>query len=398
MQFLAVTDKTNKRLDEPVDKLNKIKRFGWDNLYPQQVEAAIQFSGTASSCAEIYQDFVQGEGFEDEELNNIVINRDGETMYDLLEYIAYDMSRHQGFSIHMNYNLLGEITELRRIKFKQCRLGVPDDRGYIGKVAISSKWTTAYLWSNKSADAHIKYIHKFNPIEKVLLQQIADAGTISKYTGQVLYWTPETDMYPLSPFDSVLEDIDTDAQIKLFKNNGIKTNFLASHIFKYFGDKEGEQALQSIEELKEELVKFQGPDSKKIMLALLGDVNPELAKLPLLEKVDIQNFDKLYEYTERSVRSNIIDSRKIPQALFSKFEGNALGQSSKIFSEAAQQYNRVTFRERMTIKRQLEKVAPLFPALRDRDFTIKELYSGYTQMVEGQDNQPNQQQNELTNQ
>lgn len=392
MQYHAVTNQVQPRLEEPLDNLKKIKLFGRDNLYPQKVEAVIDFSGTAASCVDIYQDFIQGEGFEDETLEQVVVNRDGETLYDILDYVADDLARFKGFAIHCNFNLLGEIVSVRRLKFKQCRLGEPDGRGYVNKIAISRRWNEIYNLTNEKAQ-DVDYIYKFNPNPKVLQAQIEEAGGITAYKGQVFYYTPETDVYPKSPLDSVLEDIETDAHIKAFKNNSVKNNFLAFYIFKYYGSFEGPNDPKK-RALLEELALFQGPNSKKVMLAELGDnVDPDLAKASLLEKVDLQDFDRLYEYTENSVKRNIIDNRKIPQALFSKFEGNNLGISSQIFSDACKQYNRVTFRERKTVKQAFEKIAKYFPLIKDRDFTIKELHAG----LEEEEPETNQQ-NEITDQ
>lgn len=368
----------SKRLPQVVEVSKDLTRYDLDNCYPERVERLISASGTASAATSIYQDFLLGEGFVDDSINEIVINRWGDTMFDLLEQIAHDMAWFNNFSFRIDWNLLFEISALTYVDAKFCRFGVPNSAGYISNIYVHNNWEQDYHKTRDPNKKPTKY-YRFNPIDKVIFEQIKADGGIRNYKGQIFYWTPKRQSYSKCPLDAVLEDVETDAQAKWFKNTGIKTNFMAGHIFKDPTNYEGgdtEEAGDDEKAMGDALKKFQGAENT-MKLLWMKNFPPDLLekKINLLEKVDIQDIDRLYQYTEESVKSNIIDHLKIPQVLFSKYDGNSLGQGSEIYKEASQQFNLVTRNTRMKITRALEKIAQYYPVLRDKDLSIKELYA-----------------------
>lgn len=377
----------SRRLPSRLEISDKLTAYDIDNLYPERIDRLINASGTATSCTSIYQDFLMGEGFVDESLNDLVINRRGETLLDLLELITYDFSRFNGFAVKVDYNMLLEVSGLTHVDFKYCRLGLPDSANYINQILVHNNWEQDYNKTRKPYEKP-KYYDRYNPIDSVIAAQIKRDKGIRQFKGQIFYWTPRRQSYPLAPLDAVIEDVETDAQTKYFKNRGIKTNFMAGHIFK---DPTKYETEEEEREQQENLEKFVGAENVAKIFWLPGFPADLLQqKINLFEKVDIQDIDRLYEYTETSVKANIIDHLKIPQVLFSKYDGNSLGQGSQIFQEASKQFNLVTRGQRMKIQQALEKMAANFPLLSGRDFTIKELYSSEEQRWEEATIQPNE--------
>lgn len=369
----------SKRHPAVLETSKNLLRYDYDNFYPERVERLIAASGTASAATSIYQNFLLGEGFVDESVNDIIINRRGDTMYDLLEHIANDMGMFHNFAFKVDWNLAFDIAAITPVDAKYCRFGIPDSAGYIHKILVHDNWEGDYEKTRDPNKKPTKY-HRFNPIDRVIIAQIQEDGGIKKYKGQIFYWTPKRQSYSKAPLDAVLEDVETDAETKIFKNKGIKTNFLAGHFFKDPNKYEDAAAERKMQKRLEEFVG--AGNTAKIFW--MQEFPPELLekKINLFEKVDIQNIDKLYQYTEESVRSNIYDHLKIPQVLFSKFQGNGLGQSAEIYKQAAQQFNLVTRGTRTKMTRALEKIAEFYPPLRGRNLDIKELYADDMPQIE----------------
>jgi len=104
-----------------------------------------------------------------------------------------------------------------------------------------------------------------------------------------------------------------------------------------------------------------------------------------LQKVDIQDYDGLYEYTENSSRDNIIKSFLIPPVLLVRTSGS-LGTSKEI-SDATEFYNAITADDRLIIEEILKQVFSNFSynICPSKDYSIlplkveKELDVAYSQ-------------------
>ena len=110
--------KPQKRIDIDYELRFKMQRYGSDNLYPQNVVDITNASGTAKLCLSRYEKFVEGYGFNNEAFSELKINRDGVTMDDLLKSVAGDLTRFSGFALQVNYNVLGQVTEVNHLPFR----------------------------------------------------------------------------------------------------------------------------------------------------------------------------------------------------------------------------------------------------------------------------------------
>jgi len=85
-----------------------------------------------------------------------------------------------------------------------------------------------HVKKKKFAPTDIIYIDKYDLSS--VAEQVEACGGWENYKGQVFYWNGELDDYNLCPFDPVLEDMITEAQVKKFKHSTATDNFLASHL------------------------------------------------------------------------------------------------------------------------------------------------------------------------
>lgn len=343
-------DKTKKKL-----KTNPIKGLGiisydYDNAYPQRVEQIALSSSTGTNCLRIRKKFIAGLGISDPELWKMVINSDGLTLDQFVRNIAGQIANNEGFAFHVNRNLNYKITEINLMKFKDFRL--PEKKG-TGTIEFYDDWGNDKNKKIKKEDIIVYDLFTNDKTE--IIRQIGD--DFDSWKGQVYYYTPVEDEYPLAFFDSVLEDMETDAELKLFRKRTVKSNFLGSHIL-VVGEEENATVDDAITEtgvdsdpLLKSLDDLQGGENAgKIMV--VEKSRPE--DVFELHKVDIQNYDNLYVNTGKDTKDAIIEGFLQPKALHLK--GSASLGENKELENATKFYNSITEEERMIISEMLQKV------------------------------------------
>ena len=69
--------KSSRRIDISYIQSLGIQSYGDDNLYPQTLRNIIAASSTGSECSERFADFIEGNGFMNEQFSSYVVNRRG---------------------------------------------------------------------------------------------------------------------------------------------------------------------------------------------------------------------------------------------------------------------------------------------------------------------------------
>jgi len=337
--------KIQKRIVRRDDRTLGIINYDIDNAYPQRVVDIVNGSGVAKSCIDIFFKFINGSGFADTALGNTVVDGDRLTADKLLRRVAFDYAMHGGFAIHKNYDITGKETTSSHVPFSHCRIGIDKDKKPVS-IAVYPDWAREV--EKRIDKAKIDFIDLYDPDPEVVREQIAKAGGIENYKGQVCYYGAGGEVaYPLSPFDSELEDIETDSQIKLFKYRNISGSFMASHMLVRYGQAEGDNDTEDgmVEQIKE----FQGAENfNKVMLI---DVDTPEQKPELLPFTH-QNNDKLFEYHEKSTQDNIRKVFAIPTVFLEAVAGS-LGLSAQL-DDAVSFYNRMTQDERAVLEETLD--------------------------------------------
>jgi hypothetical protein len=327
-------------------------------------------SGRATLCLNAYGRFLQGKGFVNESLNDIIINKKRETLWLLYKSVIENYSKYKGFAIHINYNAAYEIVELQSIPFEYTRLTTPDDTEYIGKIAVYDDWARekSLRTISRIMRMDIKAIHVFNPLPEVIQAQVEKVGGWDKYRGQIFWHSDKgPSKYPLCSLDSVLEDCVTDGQIKAFKYNNITTNFLASHLLvtrKVEGKGDTDQEPKEFEKM---IVQFQGAENPNKIMHVEADYDEDI---PTLEKFEHVNDDKLFEYTEKSIHENIRKELLIPPVIVGDLIAGKLGTSEEIY-DAYALYNALTFKERQELTKLFSSFLQLWHNDLGDDFTIE---------------------------
>lgn len=334
-----------------------------DNAYPERMDRLINNSVTAKSAAAIMVQYFIGKGYG--EHDNLVVNKDKNLkLIDFADDVADDLVKQRGVFVHINWNALYQITDFSVIPYEWCRIGKADSNDYAGKIAICKEWL-------KPKRSDIQLIDIYNPRKKVIDAQVGKAGGWEHYKGQVLFINMDTKLlYPLSRIDSVAEDCDSEAQASVYKNRLLRKGFFGNTLVvtrPLVGDglELGSKALQDAESERE---RFQqaikdslGAENTGGVLCLEMDFAGEkLEDAILIKQIESRIDDKLFNYTETSVRENILVAfNNLPAGLIKTNETSLFGNSGEAIREMKRTYWENTTKERLfltsVINRLLEK-------------------------------------------
>jgi hypothetical protein len=330
-----------------------ILNYDLDNAYPQRMLELVAASPTAKDCWNKRAKFIAGNGFETPALGKQIINQKGLTLAKLLKAVATDKALFTGFGIHVNYNANFKICSVNYVKFEDIRLGDTDCPDTADKYALYSDWGRK-TWKNIMR-SKIMFLDKYNPDTETIKNQVIAAGGWKNYKGQLYYFNPEVDDYPLIEADSVWEDFETEAGIKIFNNREVTTGFLPSTmLFMQARREEADNSRPDSEQLpyanlpsqlEKDLGSFQGAKSaQKIIVIEYEDENSK----PEFKPYSIQNNDKLFETTERSVESRIIKGFSIPKELINSDGTSGLSNGGEK-KQAIREFNDNTAPERLEL-------------------------------------------------
>ena len=357
---IAKLKKASQRIDVSYLSTLGIKAYGANNLYPQQAKAILDSSSTGAQCADRYARFIEGDGFVDASLSDLVLNRYGETADDILSGICQDLANYGGFALHVNYDLNCKVCEVQQVPFESCRLQEDDDAGYIAHIITHPDWTGRTTRNSKivrvSKDT-ISTFDRYNPDPNIVRAQILASGGIEYYQGQIMWVSMAgRDRYPLPKYDRVLTELSTDEGLANIKFRNARCNFLPSAfvISKY------SQALNEADEqdrqlftngFAESLEQFQGDESGNVLLSMTianDEEKPEIVPFP------VQNFDKDFEVTDKSVVERIYSA--FEQEPFLCVRNGKVGFSGTLIHDCYSYYSSLVTKEQRTIERALAKV------------------------------------------
>lgn len=373
------TKKPEKRIDINYVQRFHMQSYGRDNLYPQNIMSIVKASGTATLCLSRYEKFVEGYGLQDDVLADMIINRDGNTIDNLLKSIACDLTRFGGFALHVNYNVLGQITEVSIVPFEQLRLGETDDNGYVSEILQHCDWRGEKTKNGKRqlvTEQSITRFKVFNPDPNVVIKEIEDCDDIEHYNGQILWLSMDgKNEYPTPIYDAAVTEISTDEGLGNVKYRNVRNNFLvACMLVAKKGapriNSEGEEIEDDTQLISDEdLVQFQGDSqSSKILYVELENDEDE----PKIVNFPTRNLDKEFQVTDTSVVERIY--AQFHQELFYSIRIGKLGFSGDVMQDAYEYYAGEVTNEQRFIERALDTVFKYwFDNSISRNFSIKPL-------------------------
>jgi disulfide oxidoreductase YuzD len=335
-----------------------VMKFGEKDDYPNVIEKVVASSVTATATAEIFAKFLTGGGFEQPGLNDMVIGRDVRgkelRMLDLLRLFSQSVSVFNGIYVHLPMNVDGQIEDPKMMNFKHCRFTKLDDIGYTNSIAVNKKFGSGEKFKQ---DETVEYSIFNNSID-VVRAQIKKAGTIEDYKGQMYFqfWDNRY-LYPLSPYDPVYLDADTEWQVSLYKNRELRNGFMLRYLLRiaeFENEKNKQDFLNMIEGAE-------GADGLRVIV-LEDEVDETTNQIKdsgafKLEKIDSSINDKLFENWETSLSNKIRKANKALPAILIDYETSALGNTSgEAVKQAVAFYNGMTKDDRTLMSRVFSEI------------------------------------------
>lgn len=352
-------DKTIKKVDEGV---NGLMSFGENNDYPQLMEKIINSSVTAKTSANVYSKFLAGAGFE-ADINKIKVGTDSRgkkiTIQSLLREFTKALSRNNGAYIHCNFTNEQKIKNVHLKPFKNCRFAIPDDTGYSAKILVYDNWEKDRNKKYKKQD--INNFNVFNLEEKVFIAQIKEVKGVENYKGQIFFlFTDNEYFYPLSNYDEVYLDCDTESQLALFRNRQTRNGFFKKTIMRVQEATSEEDANKLADSARQSL----GVDGDGFwIIEDEVDENGEFSENTgfKIEQLDSDLEDELFKDWPKELANNIRKSAKGIPAILIDYEDNKLGSTSgESIIQATNFYNAITQDDRTAVEEAFEEIFTVF--------------------------------------
>jgi len=324
----------------------------FDNLYPQKVISVAQKSWALTSALETFKDFIIGDGLGEQD--QLVINEKEQTLFELLTYIAKDKSKF-GFAIHVNYNALGQITELQTLDFEDLRFNNE------AKIVYNPDWSNRYATENHEKET---VYNLFKP--ETVLEEIKEVG-IENYTGQIYYYTGQNKLYPLSTFDSALEAGQYQADQSLASLRNIQNGFSLGGAFIYPKNLEHQDEKQDV--LTDLNNNATGGNNQGRIWTMGVPAGIEgIEKMTQFIPFERTDIDSLYTNQNKEAREAVFSVFRQPAILNAISESGMFNQQS--LQDAFVFYNSIVEKDRKEVEKTLNKIMS-FSVWGNLNLTIK---------------------------
>lgn len=314
---------------------DRIIPYDKDNLYPNKIKTIALRSGTTKGAISKLSEFISGEGFTQ---MGTIVNRENQTLWDILRFISYQKSMFGGYALHFNYNLLGQIVEINPINFEFVRWAKTLD-----KFIVNPDW-----YRKNRRKEEIEYL-PFNPDNVV--NEIKQVG-IENYNGQLYYWIPNiSDYYNVTDWDSVLDDAQFEAEAKLYSLSSIQNDYSLSGIISYPKNITNKE---EIDDIKDNLSQDKGA-AQAGGIRVVGALPSEgLTNWKWFTPISRNNIDNLHTNQIERAKFNIYAAFKMPPILCGVATSGMFNQES--FMDAFNYYNSATETDRKEVERELNKI------------------------------------------
>lgn len=204
--------------------------YGLKDAFPLEWTELIDNSPSSASCFSTLKDFIEGYGFSDESLEDRIVNRQGQTLWQIHQASSESLSRFDGFAWLLRFNGGGQVTDWTLLPFESCRLGKPDSSGYISKIHYNPFFGTKDYKQQESICYNI-----WNP-ESVQAEILKEGD---KFKGQVFWFgttSPLSPYYPRPEAYSAFRWMEIEAGVAKYHTGNINRGFMPKFMMTIFGD------------------------------------------------------------------------------------------------------------------------------------------------------------------
>ena len=333
--------------------------FGRDNNYPEKIDYLLKNSISGRRSVNLMTKFIIGKGVET--INEKKVN-ENQSFFDFIRDIAEQITIYRGVYVAAEFNAAGQITQLKVPPFFSIRKTKKDDNGYNAKYIWKSNWLTQ--------NSEKKEFWSWDIDPNVMLNRLKQ----KEKSGMIYFWNADQNKneYPLSRFNEVMNDLDTERMISVFKNKTLNGGFFGKKIFlmpkltddnidktspEYYELKEYEN------KVKDAIGKFMGVENidNTLILSVNIDDIEQLEKSLIIKDIPSNIEPDLFLNVEKSIKENImVAANNIPPLLFQTKDNSLFQQSGEAIRQAKIYYNEQTEAERQILENILLKVFEKF--------------------------------------
>jgi DNA-binding MarR family transcriptional regulator len=313
--------------DSKIPEFKEVKNKDWilygeDNLYPEYLLYLYNKSARHGAIINSKTKYICGSGLEksqniaggfnnwEEDVNGVkikhaacIVNRDGETMLDILEKSQKDVEIFGGFRWAIIKNRLGQVLEIYHVDFYKFRKDKDSD-GFWYKDD----------WSKRG---EATFHNSFDPNDNV------DPNTqIFAYNE----YRPGCDYYPMPGYIGCNNYIEVDVEISKFHLSSIKNGLTPSKMIQFYTGEPEENKKKAVERRFRE--KFAGSENAGKFILVF---NSSKEKSVDVNDLSGSQNDKMFDILEKTVEQNIITGHEVvsPMLFGIKTEGQ-LGGNNEI--------------------------------------------------------------------
>ena len=310
LSFCGFKEKALPTFEEKVVSGGKYLYYGKDNKFPQYLFGLYLHSAILQSIVNGTSDFVVGNGVE---INHTYwadyINKDGDTIEDIIKKLTIDYLIFGGFALKVNRNSFKEISDIQWLDMQSVRL--------------NEEGTVAYYYPDG---------YKYNGV----CQEFPVFNNTDKPFSSVFYFKGHISrgVYPIPKYIGALAAVETSTEISKFHLSTIKKNFSGNFIINYNDSNYTEEQKQQIKEAIKK--QYTGADNAgSVMLAFNNGKDNAVT----VTRIPEDNFDKKYEsLKDNTMKEIFISFRAVPQLFGFTTEGT--GFNKQEFLEAFELYNK----------------------------------------------------------
>lgn len=293
VKFLAIDQFVESNIVAPTEVFIKDRGFvGWGevNNYPDYIEDLYQNVSTLHSIIDGTTDYVCGDYIKCNVINfEQKINRKGETIQDLITWIAKDLVKFNGFALNIVRNKLGTPAEIYYLDFKRVRSNKEGTKYY-----YSTDWGKSY--------GRVKYI-EYDSF-------LTDEG--EKKGSTIFYYKNDINrVYPTPMYSAAVVACDTERQINKFHMNSIYNSFSSNYIINMNNGRPSDEIQEEIE--MEVYDKFCGPENAgRPMISFNNNKDSETT----VTKIETDSFADKYNALVERTQSEIFTAFRATPNLF----------------------------------------------------------------------------------
>lgn len=328
--------------------------WGSQNQYPNYIWQLTQDVTLLRTIINGMSNYVVGENII---INHIpwrdAVNKNGDTVEDIVRNIALDYGRYGGFALNVIRNKMGGIAEIYYLDFKNIRSDKKNEFFF-----YSEDWYKSY--------GRVKYntYPKFRTNGK-------------EYSSIYYFKNSYNTVYPLALFagDGCLA-AETERGINEFHLNSIKNGFSSNVIINFNNGRPTEEMQEEIEKNLNE--KFGGFSNAGRMLVAFNDNKDNAVTI---QKIDAADFGERYQALSKNCKQEIYSAFQAHPVLFG-LPTEGTGFSDQDFNEAFKVFNKtVILPIQKVIKSAFEKILGEKEIISIEPFNIDWSEDGKTEIV-----------------